>query len=611
MHAFVALLWHADHPSACHSAHKLLGRMEQAFDADHPCIKAPGFVLFDLGSNTTRDTIIRVNGADHKPVGAIFGTLFRRSNALAPSRPITNFAQDEMLRLSRSRNECVLSDYWGSYLAFHSDQDGGSVIADPTSSIPCFFLVHQGVLIVFSHLEKCTFIDPESLSLNYKFVSDLLAYDKIQSGATGFNEIEELRGGEKLVFHGPRLSRHLIWDPRVIASNHIAPCFEDAAAELRATTRYVVQCWASAFDQTTVSLSGGLDSSIVLSCLSDTPFASNVRAIHFVMGTDDLTEVEFARASALKAKLPLKEIQFGALNLPRLDSHPRSARPFRKFLTLIPKLADIADILSPDSAILTGQGGDHLFRARTTTLGFADFLIDSGVSRNALRELLNSARLSRKSIWAVLREAIPSLAPGARKSTLITGIEHACTPVNRGAFASLDPRTCAPVWALEANGLPPAKFEQVSTLIHLFLVRETLDQPFHRNFVHPLISQPLIELCLRLPIYLLCWNGVSRGLVREAFKGEIPDCVRTRTAKGASTQFFVKQVTSNIAELREALLNGRLVEAKLLSRNDVSKFATVESVQTHEFGHKMLIYYTIEAWLRNWIEKLENVRTSA
>jgi asparagine synthase (glutamine-hydrolysing) len=114
------------------------------------------------------------------------------------------------------------------------------------------------------------------------------------------------------------------------------------------------------------------------------------------------------------------------------------------------------------------------------------------------------------------------------------------------------------------------------------------------------MSQPLIELCLRLPVYLLSLGGVSRGLARQAFKGHLPDRVRLRMTKGEATRYFIDQLRLNRPLLLETLVDGELVSHGIVDRKDVETFLQEDQFLTHPAGRMILVYYAIEAWLRTW-----------
>jgi asparagine synthase (glutamine-hydrolysing) len=120
------------------------------------------------------------------------------------------------------------------------------------------------------------------------------------------------------------------------------------------------------------------------------------------------------------------------------------------------------------------------------------------------------------------------------------------------------------------------------------------------------MSQPLIELCLRLPVYLLSLAGVSRGLARKAFEGRLPDLVRLRMTKGEATRYFVDQLRLNLSMVRDCLMDGELVAHGIVQRRDVETFLREDQFLTHPAGRMILVYYAIEAWLRTW----KTLRTS-
>ena len=164
----------------------------------------------------------------------------------------------------------------------------------------------------------------------------------------------------------------------------------------------------------------------------------------------------------------------------------------------------------------------------------------------------------------------------------------------------MDPDSVLPDWVREPLGLPPAKFDQVSILMHMTQMRDVFfpDRPIET--VHPLISQPLIELCLRLPTYLLSCQGRSRGLIRHAFRNVIPDEIRLRMNKGHASRYFTDRVTAYRGPIIEALMDGELARRGLIQRSDVESYVRREDYRVQESGSLLLAYYAIESWLQTW-----------
>jgi len=610
MHAFLSLIWDESDAKADRAAQHLWRIVLKDSPEQSPSLKMPGCILVDYGTQGDRQPMLALQKRDGAIQGAILGHLFERSDGEGPCPRITNVAPAMCSKITDSDGEVLIRSFWGSYIAIIKTGRRWSVITDPTSSIPCFYMDHAGVTIVFSHLEKCPFVQHLGLSINYEFIAALLIYDKISNGETGLNEVRELCGGSRLerTEHGLHVS--LLWDPREIASQWFDPPPEAAATLLRQVTQSTVLSQAGAFDNLTVNLSGGLDSSIVLSCLAENGYAGHLSAVHHIVESGDPSELHYARIAAAATGCSLTEMHFPpGKHLPDIESHPLSVRPWRQFLSTMPLNGYVMPKNGSRRAVFTGQGGDHLFHVAQTTHGFTDYICHHGPAAGALKELMYASRLSGHSIWSVGRNALGEILPHPHDSEMVRTLRNNRNPLNEALHARISPEDCLPVWAVRRRGLPPGKFDQVSALQHMFMIRETIDRPVLRDFVHPLISQPLIELCLRLPVYRLCHGGISRGLAREAFRGRIPDLIRTRMTKGETTRFVIAGIKADLPAISNALMQGLLVAKGLIPPEAIEDVTSSDHLQTARLVRRLRMAYTIEAWLRSWQSALNTQGT--
>jgi asparagine synthase (glutamine-hydrolysing) len=595
--AFFATSWNPEDDQAGQQAARIRTRMMEAPSASI-LLETSGFLLADLSQpGSANPPIIEIRRTDGQFGGAIFGTLFPR-NGHTRLTEIRHAAATAALDTG-GRN--IYDDYWGSYVAFFRRGDDLAVYTDPVSSITCFYSSDGGVTCIYSNLELCPFLDRSKFTFNLRFISTLMAYDKLQNGETGLNEVKELYGGQCLMARTPDAPPETLWDPRDFARDVLEPEPDSAACLLREAVQRVVSAWATSVPIPAVDLSGGLDSSIVLSCLAESDARAPLLAVHHIVDSGDPPEVHFARAAAAFLGADLAEIRFSpSRQLPDVTSHPASARPYRQFLSrdFNAQLSEATGGM--ERTYLTGQGGDHLFHAAETALGFSDYLRRHGMGPGMLSELANSARLSNLSVWRVLRDTLPKAFGKTQTTSLLGAIAARRTPLNSAALDLFDPDYAFPDWARVPRGLPPGKFDQVSGILHMIQVQDRLFQDDTREVVHPLMSQPLIELCLRLPVYLLSHAGVSRGLARKAFEGRLPDLVRLRMTKGEATRYFVDQLRLNRSLLLDCLMDGELVAHRIVERRDVETFLREDQFLTHPAGRMILVYYAIEAWLRTW-----------
>lgn len=598
MKSFFTMCWNPnDARSAAHAE-----QIRQCIDlnlVNSPAVlTGPGILFLNLSDDPAAKDVIEIRDERNELCGIVFGNLFERNDDTIRSAPLFELKQDEGARLCRSCGGVLFERYWGSYAGIGKSHEKLWAVADPLASIPCYYLIEHGVFLIFSHLERCLFLETSRLTLNRDFIALLLHYDKVQTGETGFHEIRELRGGERLLTDGLLLTTDFLWDPRHFAARPVKLPLTDAAQLLADTTTASIASWSELFDRVRLNLSGGLDSTIVASCLAQCRHQERLELVHQVMESSDQSEAEFAKATAMHLGLNLTvELQSAQTGLPALNAHPPSTRPYRQFLASTQILPSVSAERVP---VFTGQGGDHLFFVARLSSVFADHIRLNGLSGGTIDQLFEAARLSGKSIWAVMREAAVMAASRQPASPLARAILDRQTSLNSSLTLSSDILSKLPVWTIKPEGLPPAKFQQLNLLAHLVHMRRPLPSQSDHEVVHPLISQPLLELCLRIPSYQLTAQGINRGLARLAFKDRIPDSVRLRTTKGSASRYYRSRTIGHRDEISAALLDGELVARGILDRDAVAAFFAQREDERHSYGHMALVYYTVEAWARRW-----------
>jgi asparagine synthase (glutamine-hydrolysing) len=118
-----------------------------------------------------------------------------------------------------------------------------------------------------------------------------------------------------------------------------------------------------------------------------------------------------------------------------------------------------------------------------------------------------------------------------------------------------------------------------------------------------LMSQPLIELCLRIPSYVWITGGRDRAIARRAFEPVLPALIVRRQQKGAIDRHNLRIFDTNEAYLREMLLDGLLVKAGLLDRTRLESYlARGASHAGFEYNDVLRHHLCTEVWLRRWSE---------
>jgi asparagine synthase (glutamine-hydrolysing) len=117
----------------------------------------------------------------------------------------------------------------------------------------------------------------------------------------------------------------------------------------------------------------------------------------------------------------------------------------------------------------------------------------------------------------------------------------------------------------------------------------------------PLMSQPLVEISLRIPAYLHFKHGQNRAVARAAFADRLPMAVLQRgTGKGGPTLWSRDVMERNAAYVREYLLDGILVQRRLIDRNKVEAMLSPRIAKSTAIVGDVIAKLYIESWLRKW-----------
>jgi asparagine synthase (glutamine-hydrolysing) len=216
-----------------------------------------------------------------------------------------------------------------------------------------------------------------------------------------------------------------------------------------------------------------------------------------------------------------------------------------------------------------------------------------------LKTVDEAARFGRESYWAVLktvwhsRKAQRSWRPDHIRDRKAVFVKDAALPDDPVDFISHP-------WIHQCAHLPPGK------QCHLFYLAEVLNRHRHLPRLedtgehHPLLSQPVVELALRTPLYLLLKGGKQRALARETFSNHVPHEIAERESKGGSTSSSIKALKGGMNFLSEMLLDGRLARAGLLNQEAIHPYLGKGSPLRADHFFQFVAAATAEIWLRQW-----------
>jgi asparagine synthase (glutamine-hydrolysing) len=152
----------------------------------------------------------------------------------------------------------------------------------------------------------------------------------------------------------------------------------------------------------------------------------------------------------------------------------------------------------------------------------------------------------------------------------------------------------------QTEDLPPAKRRHIEEVAHALLYHGRSQRGQAFDLVHPLLSQPVIEHCLSIPVDLLIQGGRDRALARRAFADDLPRQIAERRSKSELGAHYSLAFSAALPAIREYLLDGRLVQHDLLPRQPLE--SALESSALAEHGGYIMLAraVAIEAWTRHW-----------
>jgi len=331
-----------------------------------------------------------------------------------------------------------------------------------------------------------------------------------------------------------------------------------------------------------------------------------VTCVHWESGGADDKDRAFAELAAKAAGVELV-IQPGysrkAMYDERVFRLPRTPNPSVANLgiTLEPNLRNLVPERTMAESIWDGQGGDHLFFQPRSAFGAVDYAFAHGVTGDFPRCVRDAIRRSRISCWGVLRKSM--------RLGLFRGQWQPEDEYDRESVFVNPELVSADIadyvwqpWQEDASDLPPGKRWQICLLACLLHRHRPVPELQYASEHHPLFSQPLVELCLRIPLYTLLQGGRDRALERAAFRDCVPEAIIRREDKGTVALTFMSKIRECLPFLRELVLDGVLVKERIIDRAALEPYLAGNRPTNHGVLWPFMSCIAAEVWARKWAD---------
>jgi asparagine synthase (glutamine-hydrolysing) len=595
MFRYIAIAWDASHPDASRTARDL-GSSWHAEPDWEAALLGPGLQVFTTG------TAAGINDVHPLPPdqGVVLGKLFRRSRL--HELPTRNFvlSSKEATEILESEGRLLVTDFWGRYVAFLRSASGSNcVLRDPSGTLPCFRIEHGRVSIIFSWLEDALQLlgTAAPRAVNWGALTAQLLRAPLTGRETSLEGVFQVLPGERLDLQDGRSA--VLWSAIGFARSAQTHDAADADHHLRRSVRSCTAAWASCYDTLLLRLSGGLDSSILLSCLASGSVRADVICINYHSPGSDSDERPYARLAAVRVGRDLiereRDLGFQIERVLQIARMPDPV-PYIGWMNAGTD-ARLASAYGA-TAMFSGAGGDALFYEIPRWWPAGDYLRTNGVDAGFAAAAMDAARLGNVSVWHAIAlalqervrpsRALRELSGGAR--LVLPHVLHDKTLLQRFAHPAL----------LDTDDLPIGKYMQVVALMSPLGYYDPFEQAQAPELVNPLLSQPLVELCLGLPTYVLTQGGRGRALARRAFSADLPAQITGRRSKGGMEEHIKAVLDSNIDVVRDMLLNGQLAGRGILDRPKVEELLSGRPTALAGPISQIHGLVAAEAWLSRW-----------
>ena len=475
------------------------------------------------------------------------------------------------------------------------------VTHDAIGIVPLFFTLERGTLFAGSHLEDVAGAAAEA-PLDEEYFADLFALGRPAEGRTPYRGVRRLPPGHSLEWDGDRVRERRTWSlaatPRVRLNT-----IEEHAERVRALLEEAVRGAMAADGPVWAELSGGLDSSTVVSVAAAAGRALPALSVIYERSAS-ADERPWMRPVIKRYDLPWHTIDGDACppftELPHHElAEPNDEIPMWAMHRRYGELIERHGI----ATMLTGHYGDLVFGggwSEPRHLGDPLLRLDLPRFVRGVVDWQRRSPMRRSALhWAFGNGVVPAL-------------RHL--------------RGMSPLDGVSAFGLPPWLDERWSRRMHLrerALRRHApdCDTPSRQAFAEilavvgdsagtgrghgdafsfrsPLLYRPLVELFFAIAPEHRTQPDADRVLQRAALTGILPEAIRTRGGKRGAAQSFFDGLNSPATWL-PALRSG----SALAERGYVDAAGWRHAVENARFGvagtmHQLILTATVDFWLR-------------
>jgi asparagine synthase (glutamine-hydrolysing) len=521
--------------------------------------------------------------------GVIIGDLYFRDGL-----KIQHGRQLPDLPSSAAVRKFILSNCWGEYLLVQpvpGDSQSLEVTRSPSHAceLPCMYSASDIRPFLTSDITLAFDAGLHRRQVDFQNLAHRLIYPEIKLSSTALKGISELLPGHSLSLSQGRSSLDGNWDPWAFVRPEMRyQSLDEATKAVRDSVHTVINSLANHDRAVLVELSGGLDSSIVAACLGSSD--ADVHCATMMSSLPGADERDYASAvvdplgfQLLESELKVEDAAFD-IELPPQMANP-AVGPLQYGLD---RLMQASATRAGVHSAFCGAGGDTVFGYLTSAAPAADAFRAAGI-RTGVQAIHDLATFHQCTYWKAGRLAFRKLLRGTPTITMDHFLVH---PDLRTPPLQLHP------WMHRPTNTLPGDCQRIYELAGTQVFQGSCLRSLTRPLRMPLLSQPVMEACLRVSSWMWFARGENRAVARRAFADLLPEKVLARRSKGTLTAYLGAVHRRRKREITQFLVDGQLQANGLLDADALLRLEAQDHVKDERTFMRLFHLCILENWVR-------------
>lgn len=536
---------------------------------------------------------------------------------------------------SRSDSEVILHAYeeWGERCVERFNGMWAFAIWDAKASKlflsrdrfgvkPLYYYAAPGRFYFASEIKSLLVAAPEARQPNYPYLYHFLPSGALDDGEeTFFQDVKQLLPAHSLIVQksGRQIVNYWRYDPEATRKRYQYSCPEETLRELLFDS---VRLRLRSDVPVGTCLSGGLDSSSIV-CLASQILDHPIKTFSCLYDDNECNERPFVDAVNVHAQTDAYPVCPSGQDLfdvfPKLVWHQDepTAGP-----GLYSQWHVMAAAHGKVKVLLDGQGGDELLAGYFTYFDAYLSCLIQDLIRTKQPIYLSSFLSAIREIRSVTNQPILSQQLQRYLPGRLTSLVRRAT----GLVKRVDPMAlivAPPVIHDDLKGLvkgreivrdQPRQFDnELNDLLYWHLVRQSIPALLHyedRNSMAfsieartPFLDYRLVEFCLGLPYDVKMKNGVTKHVLRQAMKRDLPPAVCDRKdKKGYPTPMARWFREGAQAQLKEILYSKQTADRKIFNMDGIRFNVERHCEGKVDASWQIYRWVTTELWFRTFID---------